>query len=93
MSNEISEPEKDANGNKNFLKGMQCPECGHSRYFHVAVTISTSLDIYDKGYSRDFITKNHAVNYTDESAAECGNCRHRVTVGEFKAGYVAAQKE
>ena len=77
----------DANGNKNFLKGMQCPECGHCRYFHVA--ISTSVDIYDKGFSRDFTT----IKFTDESAAECGNCRHRVTVGEFKAGYVTAQKE
>lgn len=85
---ESSESEKDANGNKNFLKGMQCPECGHCRYFHVAVTISTSLEIYDKGYSRDFTTVKHTVDYTDESTAECGNCRHVSTVGGFKAGYV-----
>jgi hypothetical protein len=62
--------------NTNCLEGMQCPKCGSFGPFHIRAEC-TSL-VHDSG-----IEDKWDVEWSDENACWCVDCRHEGTVKSF----------
>ena len=75
----------DANENHNFLNGQQCPKCRHCLNFFIKKVVVNQLELYDKGFSREFTS----IELPDETVAICGNedCHHVSTIGGLKDAY------
>lgn len=89
----------DANENKNFLNGKQCPKCGNRRCFRVEVTVPLSVGVvclFDKGYDPNDLGRPKIV-YTDKSKIHCDpkswGCGYRGTISDLKAAYTVAHTQ
>ena len=67
--------------NTNCLEGIECPKCGNDSRFYVGVR--TRAEVTDDGAETfgDMI-------WDDTSYAECPECEHFGTLGEFQIGAV-----
>lgn len=63
--------------NYNCLEGIQCPECGNERSFHIVA--EALFQVYDDG-TADY----EDVSWNDESVIVCDQCTCNGKVGEFR---------
>lgn len=68
--------------NENCLAGMRCPHCGFVEPLKIEITQTKIIRFFDDGSDEDGGSDN--MEWSDESACECGECGHSGTVADFK---------
>jgi DNA-directed RNA polymerase subunit RPC12/RpoP len=62
--------------NSKCLEGIACPQCGNDRMIYIEAR--TLAAVTDDG------VKTFELEWNADSYAECPNCQHRGTLGEFR---------
>jgi DNA-directed RNA polymerase subunit RPC12/RpoP len=63
--------------NSNCLAGIACPQCGND--FRIYIGVKTLAEVTDDGAET-----YGDMEWNSDSYAECPDCQHRGTLGEFR---------
>lgn len=81
--------DKDANGNENCLRHLQCPDCGNAGDQH-KITIAAMADFVLSDDGTDL--PDSGPEWDETATMSCG-CGYRGTLGAFHAAYGKAHGE